>query len=491
MVAGLGKSLDKQVERGKLEPSRARPGRCRRVTATHDLHALADCDLVIESVVEDLDVKKELFRAARPRRQGRRDPRHQHVDAAGRRAGDGDRAARAGVRHPLLQPGADDEPGRDRPAAHRQRRDDRRRRAGFAEACGKEPVEVKDRAGFIVNALLFPYLNNAVRMLETGTASPRRHRRRDEGRLQLPDGPAGAARPRRPRHVARDPRRAVRRVPRSELRGRADAAPHGHRRPPRPEVEASASTTTGSRRAAGRRRPVPVGSPPADEADEHGIVGIGADLEPATLLAAYRRGRVPDAARSTAGRWRGGRRTRGRSSRSTVCASAGRCASRAHRFEIRVDTALRGRDRRVRRPRAGRAAGSPPRSATRTSSCTGSAGRTASRRGHGTRTPRAAGCTASPSAACSRASRCSIAAPTRRRSRSSAWSTGCTTRAGRDRVPRPPARRAVADGSPRLARRGRDSASFLPGPARGSTDAAVARGVPLTGEWRSCRTSRG
>jgi 3-hydroxybutyryl-CoA dehydrogenase len=42
---------------------------------------------------------------------------------------------------------------------------------GFAETCGKGPVEVKDRAGFIVNALLFPYLNNAVRMLETGTAS--------------------------------------------------------------------------------------------------------------------------------------------------------------------------------------------------------------------------------------------------------------------------------------------------------------------------------
>ena len=42
---------------------------------------------------------------------------------------------------------------------------------GFATACGKGPVEVKDRAGFIVNALLFPYLNNAVRMLETATAS--------------------------------------------------------------------------------------------------------------------------------------------------------------------------------------------------------------------------------------------------------------------------------------------------------------------------------
>ena len=41
----------------------------------------------------------------------------------------------------------------------------------FATACGKDPVEVKDRAGFVVNALLFPYLNNAVRLLEAGTAS--------------------------------------------------------------------------------------------------------------------------------------------------------------------------------------------------------------------------------------------------------------------------------------------------------------------------------
>jgi 3-hydroxybutyryl-CoA dehydrogenase len=41
----------------------------------------------------------------------------------------------------------------------------------FAEACGKSPVEVKDQAGFIVNHLLFPYLNNAVRLLEAGVAT--------------------------------------------------------------------------------------------------------------------------------------------------------------------------------------------------------------------------------------------------------------------------------------------------------------------------------
>jgi 3-hydroxybutyryl-CoA dehydrogenase len=41
----------------------------------------------------------------------------------------------------------------------------------FATACGKEPVRVKDQAGFIVNALLFPYLNNAIRLLEQGVAT--------------------------------------------------------------------------------------------------------------------------------------------------------------------------------------------------------------------------------------------------------------------------------------------------------------------------------
>ncbi|MBI4884889.1 MAG: 3-hydroxybutyryl-CoA dehydrogenase, partial [Actinobacteria bacterium] len=40
----------------------------------------------------------------------------------------------------------------------------------FATRCGKDAIETKDHAGFVVNALLFPYLNNAVKMLEHGTA---------------------------------------------------------------------------------------------------------------------------------------------------------------------------------------------------------------------------------------------------------------------------------------------------------------------------------
>ena len=60
MVAGLEKSLAKQVERGKLSDE-DRAGVLGRVTAVSDLTALANCDLVIESIVEDLAAKKALF----------------------------------------------------------------------------------------------------------------------------------------------------------------------------------------------------------------------------------------------------------------------------------------------------------------------------------------------------------------------------------------------------------------------------------------------
>jgi len=169
MVTGLGKSLDKQVERGKLDEGE-RDQVLSRVTATHDLHALAECDLVLESVVEDLDVKKELFRgldlavkdeailatntstlpvvelAMVTERPERVCGIHFFNPAPAMRLVE--------VVRPLTA--SDDTISQAR---------------GFAEACGKGPVEVKDRAGFIVNALLFPYLNNAVRMLETGTAT--------------------------------------------------------------------------------------------------------------------------------------------------------------------------------------------------------------------------------------------------------------------------------------------------------------------------------
>jgi leucyl/phenylalanyl-tRNA--protein transferase len=79
--------------------------------------------------------------------------------------------------------------------------------------------------------------------------------------------------------------------------------------------------------------------PPADEADADGLVGVGADLEPGTLLAAYRRGLfpMPVGRRGTLGWWSPDPRA--------VLPLDGLRVSRslrrsARRYEIRIDTAF-------------------------------------------------------------------------------------------------------------------------------------------------------
>jgi len=187
MVASLEKSLAKQVERGKLEQATSDEVRA-RVTATDHLGALVDCDLVIESVVEDLEVKRALFSeldsivkddailatntstlpiiemAVATQRPDRVCGVHFFNPAPA--------MALVEIVRPLT---ASD----DTITAAR----------AFAEACGKNPVEVQDRAGFIVNALLFPYLNNAVRMLENGTASAEDIDTAMKGGCNFPMGP--------------------------------------------------------------------------------------------------------------------------------------------------------------------------------------------------------------------------------------------------------------------------------------------------------------
>jgi len=169
MVTSLEKSLNKQVDRGKLADDDAKAA-LGRVQATVNLHDLHDCDLVIESVVEDLDVKKELFK---------------ELDLVVK---DSAVLATNTSTLPVVELAMEtDRPDKVcgvhffnpapmmalvevvRPLTASD--DTINSVTAFATACGKDPVEVKDRAGFIVNALLFPYLNNAVRMLENGTAS--------------------------------------------------------------------------------------------------------------------------------------------------------------------------------------------------------------------------------------------------------------------------------------------------------------------------------
>jgi len=169
VVTAVTGNLDRQVDKGKLE-ARDRDAIVARITATHQLAHLTDCDLVIESVVEDLPTKRELFSAL-----------EQIVKPEGILASNTStlpvielavatqRADRVCGIHffnpaPMMKL---IEVVRPLTAS-----DDTIKTAmAFATACGKDAIEVGDRAGFVVNALLFPYLNNAVRMLENGTAS--------------------------------------------------------------------------------------------------------------------------------------------------------------------------------------------------------------------------------------------------------------------------------------------------------------------------------
>jgi 3-hydroxybutyryl-CoA dehydrogenase len=169
MVAALGASLAKQVGRGKLEEAEAEAVQG-RVSATADLESLADCDMVIESVVEDLDVKKHLFvELDRIVKGGAILATNTSTLPVVEMAVETSRPDRVVGIH-FFNPA----PAMSLVEVVRTllTSDETVAEAvAFAEVCGKGPVVVEDRAGFIVNALLFPYLNNAVRMLENRTAS--------------------------------------------------------------------------------------------------------------------------------------------------------------------------------------------------------------------------------------------------------------------------------------------------------------------------------
>ncbi|TDO56214.1 3-hydroxybutyryl-CoA dehydrogenase [Kribbella sp. VKM Ac-2571] len=160
----LERSLEKGVQRGKLS-TEERDAALRRVTGTAKLDDLAQADLVIEAVVEELSVKQALFETfdeiCKP----------------------GAILATTTSSLPVIDLAMATKRPSDvvglhffNPAPVMQlvevvstvstSADVADTVAAVAVAAGKHPVRCGDRAGFIVNALLFPYLNDAVRMLE-------------------------------------------------------------------------------------------------------------------------------------------------------------------------------------------------------------------------------------------------------------------------------------------------------------------------------------
>jgi len=169
MIAGLEKSLAKQVERGKKSQEDADALRA-RVSATTSLKDLADCDLIIESIVEDLATKKALFNELDSIvKSGAIIATNTSTLPVVEMAMQTSRPENVCGVHffnpatamSLVEIVAPITASDETLAAVTE----------FATACGKDPVRVKDQAGFIVNALLFPYLNNAIKLYESGVAS--------------------------------------------------------------------------------------------------------------------------------------------------------------------------------------------------------------------------------------------------------------------------------------------------------------------------------
>ena len=163
------KSLEKAVQRGKLEEA-DRDAALARITGTTRLDDLAAVDLVVEAVVEDIVVKMALF---------------ENLDEICR---PGAILATTTSSLPVIELAAATKRPQDvvglhffNPAPIMQlvevvstvatAPEVAATAVALCERVGKHPVQCVDRAGFIVNALLFPYLNDAVRMVEANYAS--------------------------------------------------------------------------------------------------------------------------------------------------------------------------------------------------------------------------------------------------------------------------------------------------------------------------------
>jgi len=169
----LSKLAEKQVKDGKASPdeAQARSVATRaRITGSLNKQDLADCDLVIEAIVENLDVKKSLFaelgKLCKPSTILASNTSSFPIAEMGEASGRPERMVGLHFFNPV-QLMKLVEVVRTPKTANDVFAD----ALAFGKACGKAPVSCKDTPGFVVNRLLVPYMVEAMKMLERGDAS--------------------------------------------------------------------------------------------------------------------------------------------------------------------------------------------------------------------------------------------------------------------------------------------------------------------------------
>ena len=168
--ATIERYLGRGVEKGRLTDAE-RDGALERLTLTTELADLADCDLVIEAVLEELDLKREVFaeldRVARPEAVLATNTSALSVREIAEATSRPERVVGMHFFNPapvlplveiVRAPASSEEAVR---AAY-----------DWADAAGKQPVVCNDTPGFIVNRILIPLLNDCVRVLDEAEVRP-------------------------------------------------------------------------------------------------------------------------------------------------------------------------------------------------------------------------------------------------------------------------------------------------------------------------------
>jgi 3-hydroxybutyryl-CoA dehydrogenase len=162
--ARIGHFLTRKVEKGKLE-ERARDEAVGRLFLTTDLDELADCDLVIEAIVEELGPKRELFAAlegiCRPDAVLATNTSALSVTEIAAATSSPERVVGMHFFNPApLMPLVE--------IVRAELSDDQALETAFTfgERLGKTPVRCHDTPGFVVNRVLIPLLNDCLRVLD-------------------------------------------------------------------------------------------------------------------------------------------------------------------------------------------------------------------------------------------------------------------------------------------------------------------------------------
>jgi 3-hydroxybutyryl-CoA dehydrogenase len=168
--ATIERYLNRGVEKGRLSEGE-RDGALGRLTLTTDLAELAECDLVIEAALEELELKREVFaeldRVTRP----------DAVLATNTSALSVSEIADATSRPERVVGMHFFNPAPVLPLVEivraRHSSDEAVEAAyAWAEQAGKQPVHCNDTPGFIVNRILIPLLNDCVRVLDEAGVEP-------------------------------------------------------------------------------------------------------------------------------------------------------------------------------------------------------------------------------------------------------------------------------------------------------------------------------